>query len=234
MQIKDIKLTQPYSFVRIYHSDSSVKLPGIVIIPGGSYNRILDRDSERVALTFATHAFEAFVVHYPILVHKNYRDALTAIIQAFDYITAHAEDLNVDVDQLGIIGFSAGGQLAAAYSNQQATRAKFVALGYPVIQPTIDDKMGVKTENVAKLVHDDTPRTFLWGSINDGLTAYVDHVAVYAQALAEHHVPFELHEFATGNHGMALANKYTAIVNKDRQDLHLSRWFPLFLEWLRN
>lgn len=234
MKIQSVDLRQPYSSLTVYQSDSTVDLPGIVIIPGGSYNRILDRDSERVALTFATHAFESFVVHYPILEHKNYQDALTAISQAFDYITDNAKAFHVDPNKLGIIGFSAGGQLAAAYSNQATTKAKFAALGYPVIQPTIDDKMGVHTENVAKLVTDQTPRTFLWGSINDGLTPYLDHVAVYAKALASHHVPFELHEFATGNHGMALANEYTAIVNKDRQDLHLSRWFPLFLEWLKS
>lgn len=46
-------------------------------------------------------------------------------------------------------------------------------------------------------------------------------------------VPVELHEFSTGNHGLALANKYTGIVNNDRTDEHMSEWFKLFLNWLK-
>ncbi|MCH3921332.1 alpha/beta hydrolase [Limosilactobacillus sp.] len=232
MKITNVKLPQPDSSLDIYQSNSDVDLPAVVIIPGGSYKQIKERDSERVALTFATHAFQSFVVRYPILEHRDYQQAQLAIAQAFDYIVDHAAALRVDTAKLGIIGFSAGGQLAAAYSNRPETKAKFAALGYPVIKPTIDDRMKVQTEDVSRLVTATTPATFLWGSINDGLTPFLDHVNAYAVALAKQRVPFELHEFGTGNHGIALANKYTGIVNRDRVDRHMSRWFPLFLEWL--
>lgn len=231
MQISNVQLDQPYSSLDIYHSASDVALPAVVIVPGDSYQQIKERDSERVAITFATHAFQAFVVRYPVLEHRDYQAAKTAVAQAFDYIIDHAVELDVNPDQLGVIGFSAGGQLAAAYSNQPATKAKFAALGYPVIKPTIDDRMGVKTEDVSQKVTDQTPATFIWGSVNDDLTPYLDHVNAYTMMLAQHGVPFELHEFGTGNHGIALANKYTGIVNRDRVDRHMSRWFPLFLEW---
>ena len=231
MQISNVQLDQPYSSLDIYHSASDVALPAVVIVPGGSYQQIKERDSERVAITFATHAFQAFVVRYPVLEHRDYQAAKTAVAQAFDYIIDPAVELDVNPDQLGVIGFSAGGQLAAAYSNQPATKAKFAALGYPVIKPTIDDRMGVKTEDVSQKVTDQTPATFIWGSVNDDLTPYLDHVNAYTMMLAQHGVPFELNEFGTGNHGIALANKYTGIVNRDRVDRHMSRWFPLFLEW---
>ena len=39
-------------------------------------------------------------------------------------------------------------------------------------------------------------------------------------------------KFGTGGHGIALANEYTGIVNNDRVDNHMGKWFPLFLEWL--
>lgn len=231
MQISNVQLNQPHSSLDIYHSASDVALPAVVIIPGGSYRQMKERDSERVAITFATHAFQAFVVRYPVLEHRDYQAAKMAVAQAFDYIVEHAAELDVNPDHLGVIGFSAGGQLAAAYSNQLATKAKFAALGYPVIKPTIDDRMGVKTEDVSQLVTGQTPATFIWGSVNDDLTPYLDHVNAYAMMLAQHGVPFELHEFGTGNHGIALANKYTGIVNRNRVDRHMSRWFPLFLEW---
>lgn len=231
MKIKNVPLTEPYSSIDIYHSKSAVALPGVVIVPGGSYNQIMERDSERVAITLATHAFQTFVIRYPVVEHKDYQAAKRALAQAFDYLVAHATELNLDPQQLGVLGFSAGGQLAAAYSNQPATKAKFVGLGYPVIRPLIDQRMGVTTEDVAQLVTAQTPPTFMWGSIQDGLTPFADHLAVYAAALAHADVPFELHEFSTGGHGIALANKYTSIVNYDRADEHMAKWFPLFLDW---
>lgn len=164
-------------------------LSGVVIVPGGSYNKIMERDSERVAITLATHAFQAFVVRYPVLEHKGYRAAKRALAQTFDYLVDHAAELDLDPQRLGVLGFSAGGQLAAAYSNQPATKAKFVGLGYPVIRPLIDQRMGVTTEDVSQLVTKQTPATFMWGSIQDQLTPYLDHLAVYAQALAKQGFP---------------------------------------------
>lgn len=232
MDIKNVSLKQDNSSLDIYQSSTDEKLPGIVIIGGGSYKQLKERDTERVALTFATQAFQAYVVNYPVLENKSYAGAKTAIEQSFDYIVSHADDLQVDVDKLGIIGFSAGGQLAADYGNEANTHAKFVMLGYPVIKPTLDEKMGIKSTDVSKTVTPNTPPTFVWGSINDGLTPFLDHIHVYAEALAKNKVPFEVHEFGTGNHGIALANKWTAIVNGDRGDKHMSRWFRLGLEWL--
>ena len=233
MEIKNIPLTEPYSSIDIYHSNSDVPLAGVVIVPGGSHNKIMERDSERVAITMATQAFQSFVVRYPVVEHKNYQAAKRALAQAFDYLVNHAQELDLDPTRLGVLGFSAGGQLAAAYSNQIGTKAKFVGLGYPVIRPTIDKRMGVTTEDVSKLVAPQTPPTFIWGSIKDDLTTYLEHIAVYAQTLAKNGVPFELHEFSTGGHGIALANKYTGIVNYDRIDAHMAKWFPLFLDWFK-
>lgn len=232
MDIKNITLDQAKgSSLDIYQSNTDVKLPGIVVIGGGSYKKLKERDTERVAITFATQAFQAYIVNYPVEEKKNYADAKAAIEQSFDYIVKHADDLQVDTTELGIIGFSAGGQLAADYGNEKDTKAKFVMLGYPVIKPTLDEKMGIKSLDVSKTVTPNTPPTFMWGSINDGLTPFLDHVHVYAEALAKNQVPFEVHEFGTGNHGIALANKWTAIVNRDRSDKHMANWFELGIEW---
>lgn len=220
------------SSLDIYQSNTNIDLPGIVIVGGGSYKQLKERDTERVALKFVTQAFQTFVVRYPTEEHKSYPDALEAIDQSFEYIYEHAQQLQVDVAQLGIIGFSAGGQLAADYSNQADTKAKFVLLGYPVIRPTLDEKMGVQTRDVAALVSSTTPPTIIWGSVNDELTPYVEHIQPYAQALAQNKVPFEVHEFGTGNHGIALADPWTGVVNDDRVDLHMSCWFYLAVEWL--
>ncbi|MCO8297424.1 alpha/beta hydrolase [Tetragenococcus halophilus] len=233
MNFQNVQLdTTNHSSLDIYQSNTDTALPGIVVVGGGSYKQLRERDTERVALQFATQAFQSFVVNYPTEEQKSYADAKQAIAEAFDYIKKHADQLKVDVNKLGIIGFSAGGQLAADYSNQADTQAKFVLLGYPVIKPTLDEKMGVQSTDVSKLVSSNTPPTFIWGAMNDELTPFLEHIDAYTQALAQSNVPFEVHEFSTGNHGMALANKWTGVVNDGRVDHHMSRWFPLAIEWL--
>ncbi|GBD68503.1 alpha/beta hydrolase [Tetragenococcus halophilus] len=233
MNFQNIQLdTTNHSSLDIYQSNTDIVLPGIVVVGGGSYKQLRERDTERVALQFATQAFQSFVVNYPTEEQKSYAKAKEAIVEAFDYIKKHADQLKVDLNKLGIIGFSAGGQLAADYSNQIDTQAKFALLGYPVIKPTLDEKMGVQSTDVSKLVSPNTPPTFVWGAMNDGLTPFLEHIDVYTQALAQNSVPFEVHEFSTGNHGMALANKWTGVVNDGRVDHHMSRWFPLAVEWL--
>lgn len=232
MEITNVSLRQLFSSLDIYHSNSDRPLPGLVILPGGSYNRVSERDSERVAITFASHAMQTFVVRYPVVEHKNYQDAKQAVGQAFDYLVQHAQELDLATDKLGIIGFSAGGQLAAAYSNLTTTRARFAALGYPVITTALDQHMGVTTEDVSQLVSSATPPTFIWGSNKDPLTPFTEHILLYVQSLDNQHVPFELHQFSTGGHGMALANTYTAVVNRQRKDSHMALWLPLLLDWL--
>ncbi|QQM62473.1 alpha/beta hydrolase (plasmid) [Lactiplantibacillus plantarum] len=217
----------------IYNSATDVDLPGIVILPGGSYKPFKQRDSERVALTFLTQSYQAFVLEYPINEKKNYQVAKQSITTAFDYIIKHANDLKVNPQNIGIIGFSAGGQLAAAYSCEANNHARFAILGYPVINQALDEKIGIQSEDVSKLVTTDTAPTFIFGAREDGLAQYVDHIQPYTTALFENEVPFELHVFGSGGHGFSLGNQYTAIVNRGRADKHFAKWFPLCLEWLK-
>lgn len=217
----------------IYDADSDVALPGIVVLPGGSYKTFKERDAARVALTFLTQSYQAFVVEYPVNEKKNYQDAKDSIDMAFDYITKNAGDLNVDINKLGIIGFSAGGQLAAAYSNEKGTKAKFAILGYPVITQALDEKIGIHSEDVTKQVTKNTPPTFIFGARGDELAPYVDHIYPYTNALYKNGVNFEVHLFSTGGHGFSLGNEFVGVVNRDRTDKHFAKWFPLCIEWIQ-
>ncbi|KRL05821.1 alpha/beta hydrolase [Liquorilactobacillus oeni] len=217
----------------LYLSVSNAPLPGIVIIPGGGYSTINDKDSERVALKFATNAFQAFVVHYPIKDKKSYAAAFETVSQVFEFIQKRAQSLNLDLEKLGTIGFSAGGQLAADYANQKESKVKFTLLGYPVITAALDENLGIKSRDVTRSVNSQTPPTFIFGSIKDKIAPYNEHIGPYTAALAANKVSFELHEFSTGNHGVSLANKYVQAVDKSSYDPHMAQWFPLALEWLK-
>lgn len=87
MNFQNIQLdTTNHSSLDIYQSNTDIALPGIVVVGGGSYKQLRERDTERVALQFATQAFQSFVVNYPTEEQKSYVEAKEAIVEAFDYI----------------------------------------------------------------------------------------------------------------------------------------------------
>ena len=79
-------------------------------------------------------------------------------------------------------------------------------------------------------VSDQTPPMFLWSTSEDSLVP-VEHTARMALALAQARVPFEVHVFETGDHGMVLADQSSA-GSRDKIDPHVARWVPMAENWL--
>lgn len=233
MKFTEITLNQANeTYLDIYDSGTQENLPAIIVVPGGGYKKFNDFDSEKVAISFLTKGFQAFVIRYAVGEYKDYQQSIQAVNQSVDYIVEHADDLHVRVDQLGMIGLSAGGQLAARYSNTSNNRLRYVVLGYPVITKALDQGMGVATEDVSLMVNENTVPTFIFGSRDDTVTPYMDHIHPYEKALYENNVAFEVHIYSTGGHAYSLANQYTGNGNQ-RIDHHFASWFPLFMEWVQ-
>lgn len=235
MQHTEIELNREQAtYLDLYLNNTENQLPLIFIVPGGGYKQFQAKDSARVALSFMTKGFQAAVVRYSVGEHKSYTDGKQTVAAAVDYVVTHATELNVDTDKLGMLGFSAGGQLVAEYSTHANNALKYVLLGYPVIAPTLDEGMGVKSEDVNTLVTEQTLPTFIFGSINDTVTPYTQHIGPYSETLANNHVPFELHEFSTGKHGISLANEYVADQNAGKVYPEFASWFEMALNWLQH
>lgn len=232
MQHTQIELDQALETnLEIYMTEGNVNRPAIFIIPGGGYNQFMNKDTEKVALSFLTKGFQAIVVHYPIGEHKSYQEAKDTTVQAVEYVINHAVELNIDADKMGMIGFSAGGQIAAEYSTLADNALKFVILGYPVLGTAIDTNMGIQSEDIWELVTPMTTPTFIFGSINDTVTPYDKNILPYTSALFANHVSFELHEFSSGKHGISLANEYVADENGGEVYPEFAQWFSLALTW---
>ena len=95
-------------------------------------------------------------------------------------------------------------------------------------QPTEEDVRKFSNE---KNVREDMPPTFLWHTVND-VTVPVLYSIVYAKALAEKHVPFELHIYPCGDHGLATADSQTCD-NVDVHVQHVSAWLSNLKIWLK-
>ena len=165
---------------------------------------------------------------------------------------ARAKDFAVDPTRVGIVGFSAGGHLAATTGThfdegkpqsadaveRMGSRPDFMVLGYPVISLTArfthrgsrqsllgdtpDPRLEMDLSNELR-VSARTPPAFLFHTADDA-TVPVENSLAFAQALHDSHVPFELVVFPRGRHGLGLAP----------DDPVVSGWPKLCAAWLRS
>ena len=93
--------------------------PAVVICPGGGFTHVSDREAEPVASVFLSRGYHAFVLRYSnesMGVERVYPDIVYELANSITLIRRNADRWNVDADKLAILGFSAGGTVAALYS----------------------------------------------------------------------------------------------------------------------
>jgi acetyl esterase/lipase len=145
------------------------------------------------------------------------------------------------------MGSSAGGHLAACYCTLENPehRADALILSYPVITAATGFCHGGSFVNLLGKgysekqarewspelhVSEKTPPCFIWHTFADE-SVPAENSLLFARALKEKNVPFELHVFPNGPHGLSLATPETA-TERRRADPHVAKWFPLCIEWL--
>lgn len=230
-------------------------LPAILIVPGGSYTSIPTGQAETLAMAFAGHGYQAFYLEYTLLGDQQPLGLAPVLdlARAVSYVKAHAAAWQVDAKSVTPIGFSVGGHIVALYNDywSDLLPAKLhvsadelaiprVVLGYPVISPLLGFPADAATiakwsSTPAELAADQHVNahnrpTFIWVTADDPIVPAINSLS-YATALAKTTVPYELHVFKHGPHGLALANGQTAWKADARQP-HAAHWLTLALEWL--
>ena len=197
--------------------------PLLLVLPGGSYREHADHEGTAIADWLAGIGLNALVVRYPVDPHR-YPAGLTRVQDVLIAARTGALELGIDRSRIGVVGFSAGGHVAALLSTGVASapvpaegRVDLSILAYPVISMTHephaeslasllgdrDTLANRRALSVDTLVDAHTPPTFLWHTADDGGVP-VSHSLRYASALAAHNVPFDLHVFERGDHGKGL------------------------------
>ena len=199
---------------------------GIVILPGGGYGGLAEHEGKGYAEFFSGNGFTCFVVTYRLGPegHKHpamLEDALAAIGTARKY----SRKSGLGLKKNGIMGSSAGGHLAAhslvdygKYKSSVPLRPDFGILCYPVIdmkgkfrhQGSRDNLIGKKPskkliDEVSFLdrVNGKTPPCFIWHTWED-TGVPVENSMLFASALRKNGVPFDLHIYEKGGHGLGL------------------------------
>lgn len=207
----------------------------MVICPGGGYAHLARHEGHDYALWLNQHGVTCFVLKYRLGSHGyHYPAEFEDVTRAMRWTRAHAAEYHIDSHRIGIMGSSAGGHLAATLlthfdagdSNatnviaRQSSRPDLGILCYPVItmgkfthQGSKENLLGKNpSPKLVKLLSDElqvtsnTPPCFLWTTFEDH-TVPMENTMMFAEALRKHHVPFALHVFEHGGHGMGLHDK---------------------------
>lgn len=221
--------------------------PAILVLPGGGYAMHAEYEGDPIALWLNGFGIAAFVLEYRVAPDRHPAPLLDAR-RAIQFIRANAAEFGIDPSRVGVLGFSAGGHLAASLSlpltftetagdqvDAERPEPDLAVLCYPVISlvdrphpGSVANLLGSDTEDaLAQALSADrqasaaTPPTFLWHTAEDG-SVPVTHSLQYATRLAEQGVPFELHVFPHGRHGLALAD----------DDPPVAQWLTLLRTWL--
>jgi acetyl esterase/lipase len=226
----------------------------VLIFPGGGYYMVSKREGEPVALAFLPRGFNAFVLYYSTKAYEPksaFPAQLLQGIAALKYIRDNAEKLCVNKAGISVCGFSAGGNLAAAvacmcgsgyvtdvFGKDEIYRPYRQILCYPVITPhgnsdtfknlAGDDEKLREFLTLDKRVDKDTPPAFLWHTSDDSVVDCRDSLK-FAAALRENGVPYELHVFPRGFHGLSLATSDTGPVGYPA----VARWIDYAADFLK-
>ena len=207
----------------------------IVICPGGGYGGLASHEGATYAQFLQQQGINGFVLKYR-LGSAGYRHPIMLgdAARALRTVRANAKQWKIDPEKIGIMGSSAGGHLASTLlthfdaGNPQAndpidrisSRPSLGILCYPVItlgefthrgskRNLLGDKPAAELVELLsneKQVTGNTPPTFLWHTVQDKAVP-VENSLQFATALRKAGVPFALHVYQKGRHGIGLADK---------------------------
>lgn len=223
----------------------------VIICPGGGYHALLiNREGHTVAKEFNKAGIAAFVLKYRLPSDQTMKGKACGPLQdaqrAIKIVREHAKEWGIDPARIGIMGFSAGGHLAATagthfeaafISNREGTslRPDFMLLINPVISFTDsighkgsrDNLLGtapsadqIRFYSAELQVSSNTPPAFLVHSSEDKVVPPENSLYFY-RALRKHSVPSAIHLYGKGEHGFITAPAF-------------DEWFGRCLYWLRS
>lgn len=237
------------------------KRPLILICPGGGYEFLSDREGESIAFKFNSFGYHAAVIYYSIA-PVTYPTQLLEVSAAVKYFKDHAEEYHIDPDRIAIYGASAGGHAAADYATgyfrDEVTSVLKVSsdylkpagmiLAYPVItsgefahRGSFDNLLGeLKNDkkmleylSIENRITKETPPAFIWHTFPDGCVP-VENSLLLAEAMKKENIPFELHIFPSGDHGLGLADEITLSPNRTEINKGAAQWIDLCCVWLND
>lgn len=228
--------------------------PAVIVCPGGAYNGQCDREADPIALDYLAAGYNTFVLYYSIKERAAFPQPLLDLCKAVKYIRANCEELNILPNKIAVCGFSAGGHLTASLGTlwnnpeiqklsgceKEENKPNALILGYPVIttnswmRPNLPRLIGSRDPEETKKLLDcsknvgpHTPPAFLVHTFMDNAVSAKESLD-FANALNENDIPFEMHIFPNGVHGLSTGKIETC----GHIEPSFNKWMSLSVLWL--
>lgn len=237
-----------------YPITAAKPVPAVIVCPGGGYAGLsIVKEGHDIARELNKLGIAAFVLKYRMPADRTMRDKTTGPLQdaqqAIMLVRQNASKWNVDINQVGIMGFSAGGHLASTaathfnniviQNKEISVRPDFTILLYPVIsfQDSLTH-MGSRNNLIGKnpvpatrdyysnelQVTKNTPPTFIVHAADDK-TVKVKNALVFYESLLSNNIKAQLLIYPAGGHGFGLNNATTS----DKWMNHCNTWLKNYI-----
>jgi len=221
--------------------------PALIVCGGGAYSYISPREQDPAALAFFATGYQTFLLNYSTAEHAGALRPVKELAAAVRLVREKAAAWHIEENHIAVMGFSAGGHLAASLGTlwqhpalglKKESRPDALILCYPVIStgpyghaestanvtggdPALQALLSLENQVGAQM-----PPTFLWHCTGDA-SVPVENSLMLLSAMQREGVPYECHLFAGGEHGVSLCNQEV-----ERLRPEAAAWLPLSQKWL--
>lgn len=208
--------------------------PAVLIFPGSNYTKCSPWEDEPIAMAYLSEGYQAFTLYYSVTGDPHdqvFPRIFDEAEEALATIRSNSAAWNVDPNRIAVLGFSAGGHLAAYLSAAGKEKPNATLLGYGRIDGSVPGEE-VFIPDVTEYVDRNTPPAFLFGTREDEAVPPTATMR-YAEALHKHHILYEIHIFERGCHGAGLGKTWSSNRKRGNVNPTYSRWFSMSIDWLR-
>ena len=222
------------------------KKPCVLICPGGGYYSVCALpEGYAIAKAVNELGYNACVLVYRVGAAARYPHPMEDLVKAVDFLTLHSAETGIDFDEYTLMGFSAGGHLAASFGTQSLGYAKYkvkrpgsLVLAYPVITMGQYAHAGSREHllgkdrhelaqwqmacSVEKQITPEYPPTYIWQCEEDP-SVPIQNSRMLAEQLQKHSVPYVYQTWPGAAHGWGLGTGTAA-----------EGWLKTALGWQRN
>ena len=202
--------------------------PAVLVLPGGGYSMCSDREADPVGTVFLNAGYQVFILRYSVGEYRAWPNPLNDYEQAMEMIRGNADEWHLDPERVAVIGFSAGGHLAACAATVAKNRPNAAILGYAALTKEICDMCQPGMPYPVETVDGKTPPCFLFAACDDN-TVDIRNTTEFANSLAEKGIRFESHIYAYGGHGFSTAAPW---LNGNMATPRACGWTKDCLGWL--
>ena len=204
------------------------KRPVMLVLPGGGYVMCSDREADPVAMPYLKAGYQVFILRYTLKQDRGWPAPLEDYERAMELIRERAEEWHVQADKVAVVGFSAGGHLAACAATIARNRPGAAILVYPATLRSMEVLAQPEMVWPAEHVDEHTCPCFLVAARDDNVVP-VQNTLKFATALADYGIAFEEHVYSYGGHGFTTAESHLTMYSTCPR---VPRWVEDSIGWL--